>query len=87
MPRIFWGGTKTLLVSNHFWRPAVKAKKYLDLINKHMIMKSRSSFNKILLLKEKENIELKSDYEKLQKQVGGKGASEKVASLVFKSLI
>jgi len=57
-----------------------------ELIQNELNQKSLTKELKKILVPSRES-ELKSDYEKLQKQLGGKGASEKVASLVFKSLI
>ena len=57
-----------------------------ELIQNKLNQKNLTQELKKILVPLRES-ELKSDYEKLQKQLGGKGASEKVASLVFKSLI
>ena len=57
-----------------------------ELIQNKLNQKNLTQELKKILVPLRES-ELKSDYENLQKQLGGKGASEKVASLVFKSLI
>ncbi len=57
-----------------------------ELIQNKLNQKNLTKELKKILVPFRES-ELKSDYEKLEKQLGGKGASEKVASLVFKSLI
>ena len=57
-----------------------------ELIQNKLNQKNLTKELKKILVPFRES-ELKSDYEKLEKQLGGKGASKKVASLVFKSLI